>query len=335
MLIGPASSEPGHSRELFQRNASCLAALVFVLCEHTRFLEEEIHYIWKQPLTRVNVIYLFARYLAIGSLFTNCILMFIGPLAAVPVTPEHCRAWFSLSTVVSCLVLFVVDAVSMLRVYALYHCDPRIGAFFAALLLTEAAFVTSCSSTTLGLVPFDPICDVAETPKMVVLFASSVIITQTSLLLFTSHKRKLMAGQLLIPLAKLVLREGTWVSALICCIFFFTVTYSLITGTSKPHIVLIWPTALLSVAACRIILSLHGIAAVGRSVRSCTSDGTDTDIQFTSLFLAESTCDEGFVERRYSIGDNQAKGPQKCEQLGRRSINGSSPRPLSLRLDSG
>lgn len=64
-----------------------------------------------------------------------------------------------------------------------------------------------------------------------------------------------MVRQRQVPIIKLVFREGTWISSVVCCeclstvfqvvfmgcfvgIFLFTVPYSLITGHAKPHIVL-------------------------------------------------------------------------------------------------
>ena len=64
-----------------------------------------------------------------------------------------------------------------------------------------------------------------------------------------------MVGQRQGPIIKLVFREGTWISGLVCCkwrsttfpvvftvcflgIPLFTVPYSLITGHAKPHVVL-------------------------------------------------------------------------------------------------
>ncbi|KAG2004894.1 hypothetical protein CC2G_003400 [Coprinopsis cinerea AmutBmut pab1-1] len=278
---------------LFTRNASSLAALVQVICEYLLNLEDEIRYIWRWPLNRVRAIYFVARYLGLFGLLANVILLFYGPLATIPNDANDCRTWFAVYSAVSCLVLFSVDAIAMLRVYALYNQSPKVGALFSSLLLTEATLVTTCSSTTLKIVPFSPICDVEKTPYQVIYFACGVVVTQLALMLFTFHKRKVMAGQLHIPILKLVFREGAWISSLTCCIFFFTVPYSLITGTAKPHLVLIWPTTLLSNVASRVILSLHRLPAAGRSLRNPdgapSAQGTDTDIQFTSYFMNEST----------------------------------------------
>ncbi|TFK23898.1 hypothetical protein FA15DRAFT_593431 [Coprinopsis marcescibilis] len=273
--------------DLFTRNASSLAALVLVICEYLRNFEDEVQYIWRWPLNRVKYIYLISRYISLGGLAANCAALLVGPLATPPHPVHYCRGWFSGLTFVSCFVLFAIDAVAMLRVYALYNRNARIGAFFASLLLTEATLVTTCTSTTVGIVPFTPICDVAKTPWQVLYFTCGVLATQLSLTFFTFKKRKAMAGQRQIPIIKLVFREGTWMSTLVFCIFMFIVPYSLITGTSKPHIVLIWPTSLLSNAVCRVILNMHRIPSPGRSLRSPTI-GTDADIQFTSFFMSDN-----------------------------------------------
>ncbi|KAF6742800.1 hypothetical protein DFP72DRAFT_936564 [Ephemerocybe angulata] len=272
-------------RAIFERNTFSLVALVFVTCELANSLEDEVRYIWRGQLNKVKVIYLLARYFGLAGLISNVLVLLVGPLSSTTTPVAHCRIWFTAMSVVSCSVLFAIDAISMLRVYALYRRSVKIGAFFASVLITEATLVTTCSSQHVGKVPFSPSCDVEKTPHQVIFFTCGVIFAQCSLLLFTFLKRQELVGQRQVPILKLVFREGAWISTLICSMFLFTVPYSLITGTSKPHLVLIMPIAILSPAACRIILNMHRLSTTGRSTaRTQTSSlNTDTDIQFTSL----------------------------------------------------
>ncbi|TEB30737.1 hypothetical protein FA13DRAFT_1733158 [Coprinellus micaceus] len=294
------------ARAVFMRNASCLAALVLVLLEFFANLKNEIRFIWHRPFNRVKIIYLLSRYTGLLSLVANAFLLFVGPLSTIPVDIRHCRKWFTGFTVISCAVMFAIDSVAMLRVYVLYNRNPKIGALFASLLMTEATLVTTCSAQTIGKVPFNAICNVEKTPFTVVYFTCGVIITQLSLLLFTYMKRRQMVGQRQVPIIKLVFREGTWISSVVCCIFLFTVPYSLITGHAKPHVVLIWPTAILSPAACRVILNMYLLSFRTQSTerwrdnRSDSTSFTDTDIQFTSFFDFSGFEDQSMAANRPS-----------------------------------
>ena len=105
-----------------------------------------------------------------------------------------------------------------------------------------------------------------------------------------------------------------------------------------------WPIALHSIAACRMNLNLHRVPIQGRSMRSSSIPGTDTDIQFTSLFTTGELEDfPAGLTRRYSIAhiDNRHSLPTTAS-LSSLSLNGSAssitssitPNGLLLRVDS-
>lgn len=310
----------------FIRNASSLVALTVLYCEYLANFNDELRFIWRRPMNRVKGIYLMARYVGLFGLTVNVVLLFATPLSTIPVPVDHCRAWFSFLTVVSCLVLFSIDAIAMLRVYALYNRNARIGAFFSTLILIEATLVTTCSSRTIGNVPFSPICDVEKTPLQVLYFTCGVFFTQWSLLFFTFTKRQQMAAQHHVPIVKLVLREGAWMSTLISGIFSFTVPFSILTGTSKPHIVLVWPTVLLSIAACRVILSMHRLATVLQPTqRAGGTHFTNTDIQFTSFFdVPQSSYDMDSFRGAYEVHQQASSQPSEV-------LNRTSPTAIDTR----
>lgn len=281
-----------HANAIFERNGASLVALVLTICELIANAEHEARYIWRWPINQVKAIYIFTRYISIIGLSANAFVLFLGPLATATAPAAHCRAWFTALTVLACSVLFSIDAIAMLRVYALYNRNPKIGAFFASVLLTEATLVTTCSSRTVGKVPFSSICNVEKTPFNVLYFTGGVIFAQCSLLFFTLLKRKEMNGQRQVPMLKLVFRDGTWICTLVCCEFLILIPYSLITGTSKPSLVLVWPVALFSTASCRAILNMYHLRQPHDStVAQATPSSTNTDIQFTSFFNLTDTQD--------------------------------------------
>ncbi|KAF8960806.1 hypothetical protein BDZ97DRAFT_1665344 [Flammula alnicola] len=256
-----------------------VAAAVWLTWEYIITCRDEYQYIWRGSMNRVKALYMFARYFTLSVQWANTYIVFV-PLSRVPVHRHGCMGWFLFLTISACFLLAAVDSLIMLRVYALYNCSPKMAAFLASLLVMQGMLVATCTSRTLHLVPFSETCNVLETPHEVIYIMAGVLLTQTILLVLTIAKRKIAFGES--PIVHLVVRHGAWVFVLVVSMWVTIIPYSLFTQVSKPHIIFVWPIALMSIATCRLIINMQKIHIEMRSNRHSDSRLADTDIMFTS-----------------------------------------------------
>ncbi|TFK37875.1 hypothetical protein BDQ12DRAFT_684773 [Crucibulum laeve] len=266
-------------QSVFIRNISSLAALIVLVCDYVANLTDEYNYIWKRPITAPKLIYIFARYLGLLAHIFNIVLVFTV-FSRLPVKRHLCEALFMFLIGVCCALLAALDFILMLRVYVLYNRSWKVALSLIALLATEAALVSTCLTRTLPLVPFDPICDVRETPCEVVYFTASVVLTQVILLLMVVVKRNVAFGRA--PVVHLVVREGAWIFVLVVSLFAINVPYSLFTRIARPHMVFGWPMTFLSLASCHVIL--NSIRPPDENEASTSSRrSTSPSVQFTTF----------------------------------------------------
>ncbi|KAH6903464.1 hypothetical protein BKA70DRAFT_1566683 [Coprinopsis sp. MPI-PUGE-AT-0042] len=284
------------SPELFVRNASSLAAFVFVFCEYFGHLDDEFELIWRGPLNWVKGLYLLTRYTAVFTSIANMAFLFCGPLRYYPNNVDDCRRWFVLFACLCVVPVFAIDGLSLIRIYVLHGQDFRIGSFASSLICTEAILVIVLTSKALESVDFTPTCEAIDMPHNAFFYGAWVVMTQLALIWLTFHKLKTISGKLHQATVYLVLYQGMWLCGYVVAALFVTLLYSTIKGTSNTNVVAIWPGALATNILCRVILNLRR----GPSHQDETLDErTELQAQFTSWF---SSASEGTQEFRTRDG---------------------------------
>ncbi|PPR04195.1 hypothetical protein CVT24_010743 [Panaeolus cyanescens] len=305
MVFGSILEKRSLQQDVFTRNVSSIAALVVLIWEFFDGVQDERRFIWRGQFNKVKGIYLFARYFGICAQIANTYLVF-GPLSEVPVPRQKCQMWFIYLSTCSTVFFAATDLVLMLRVYVLYNRNRKVGCFLFCLLALQAGLVINCGARTIKVVPFDGICDVQTTPVEVVCFMTSAIVTQLTLLLMTVAKRKVASGQS--PVIHVVVRDGTWVFALMFGMVATTIPYSLFVQISKPHIVLVWPITILSFACCRLILNMQKLGLHVEAPHRTTRGDRElesTGIAFTSFIDTFTTTPDSSGTHRDSRGSSQ------------------------------
>ncbi|KAF9044204.1 hypothetical protein BJ165DRAFT_185754 [Panaeolus papilionaceus] len=269
-------------QDVFTRNLSSLAALIVLIWEYLVCVQDERRFIWRGSFNKVKAIYLFSRYLGLCAQIANVVLVF-NPLSQLPVPRSKCKAWFLCLCACSCSLLVAIDVALILRVHVLYNRSRRVGCFLFGLVALQCGIVTRFTVQKIDVVPFDGICNVQETPVDTAYFMASIMVTQTTLLFMTVAKRKIAFGQS--PVIDLVVRDGAWIFVLVFALAGTTIPYSLFVQISKPHLILIWPIALLSLACCRLILNMQklGLHLDDDDHVATVRDQESTGIAFTSF----------------------------------------------------
>ncbi|KAF8156570.1 hypothetical protein B0H34DRAFT_466802 [Crassisporium funariophilum] len=223
---------------LFLRNYSSLASLALLLYEYVVTWQFEFRYIWKSPTrSALKRIYLFSRYFALLAQIINFVLI-LNPLSRIPVKLEHCRQWL-LFLVLGCGALFAaLDAVIMLRVYALYNRSPRVAIFLCSLFGLQALAIFSTALTNYRRDSYDDACNVGRTRGEGLMLGRNT-------------------GQVEPRLASMVVHEGSWIFVLMFAIVVLAVPYTFVLDKTRPSLVFLWPQSFFSIAACRLIMGMQ------------------------------------------------------------------------------
>ncbi|KAF8960805.1 hypothetical protein BDZ97DRAFT_2077295 [Flammula alnicola] len=281
-----ALTQRGPQDDVFLRNVLCLAAAVWLTWEYIITCRDEYQYIWRGSMNRVKVLYIFARYFTLGVQWANTYIVF-APLSRVPVPRHGCVGWFLFLMISASLLLAAIDSLIMLRVYALYNCSSKMTIFLTSLLAMQGMLIAIIASRNLHLLPFSETCNVLETPHEVAYIMAGVMVAQTILLLLTLARRKIAFGESLV--VRHVVRDGAWVFVLVISMCVAILPSSLFTHASKPHIIFVWPIALMSITTCRLIINMQKIPLETLSNRYSNSGSTGTGIAFTSYIEMTET----------------------------------------------
>jgi hypothetical protein len=102
-----------------------LVGLTWVLHDYLVTLEDEIHYIWPQRVNFSKFMFFWIRYYTIALLLFDVIQIHV--FARPGITSDNlCVAMDTIIRVVGAVLLWSVEIIMQLRVYALYNCSKRI-----------------------------------------------------------------------------------------------------------------------------------------------------------------------------------------------------------------
>ncbi|PPQ97129.1 hypothetical protein CVT26_000614 [Gymnopilus dilepis] len=247
-------SLPIHAGQALLLRLATVATLAFLLYEHAITFRGEVVHIWRRPFTMVRATFIFARYFTLVVQTVNLYLVF-GPFSRTSIPGSTCKQWFLFQIASACAIMAALDLILMLMVYALYRKSRRVGLFLALLFWAQIAVDFATSPKSVLDVNYNSICDTTETHGVVIYFCLSVWITHLSLAGLTGYKKNLLG--LGAPVVRRVLRDGTWILVVVCSLFTVIIPYAFVNQVSQAHVVFGWPTAILSIACCRIIINMR------------------------------------------------------------------------------
>ncbi|KAF8881261.1 hypothetical protein BD779DRAFT_1025932 [Infundibulicybe gibba] len=260
--------------EVIIRSYSSLVALVFLAWDLVVTFGDEYEYVWKQNWTPVKCIYLFCRYFSLVAQIVNYVIA-QGPISRVPVAHAICKAWYTFQSLSTTSLLCSVNALLMLRIYALYDWSRRIAIFLVILFFVD---VISLSTQGLHLCVnasiFDQACLMVETPPGVLGPSIEILVVQGALWGMTWWKSNRSQPWTRTPLLNLVMRDGAFVFVGIFAILVITIPYALLVK-SVGHFFFPWFTSLLAFAACKLTINLLRLDTLGAS--------TQDDLELTSV----------------------------------------------------
>ncbi|KAF9554307.1 hypothetical protein CPC08DRAFT_727236 [Agrocybe pediades] len=234
-------------QKIMYRKFITLAMWAVLVYEYVVTFKTEVG---RPRLNVVLAVYLISKYVGILAQSVNVYLVF-KPLAKVGVQERTCQRWFLFQIVTTAILLAALDFILMLRIYALYRKDAKVGAFLGLLFFSMVPVHAYAAPKCAYGVPYDSICEAKDMHIGALYFGVAVWTIHFALAVLTAAKWNLAA--LGAPIAKLVTRDGAWVISVLC----FTIPYAFTLKTEKPDLAFGWPITLLSIGCCRIIMNMQ------------------------------------------------------------------------------
>ncbi|KAF9554308.1 hypothetical protein CPC08DRAFT_672311 [Agrocybe pediades] len=242
-------------KKVMYRKFITLATWAVLVYEYVVTFRSEVGYVWRRP--RLNVVlgvYLISKYVGILAQSVNVYLVF-KPLAKLGVQEQTCQRWYLFQIVTTAILLAALDFILMLRIYALYRKDTKVGAFLAFLFFSMIPVHAYAGPKCAYGVPYDSICEAKDMHVGALYFGVAVWIIHAALAVLTAAKWNLAA--LGAPIARLVTRDGAWVISILCLFLAVTIPHGFTVKRERPDLAFGWPITLLSIACCRIIMNMQ------------------------------------------------------------------------------
>ncbi|KAF8659515.1 hypothetical protein AX16_001814 [Volvariella volvacea WC 439] len=197
---------------IFIRNACSLLLFTCIVWEYVMSFGTELQLIWRRPITLVKGIYVYSRYFALFHQLINQVLI-VAPLSRYPIPDMVCRRWFTYQITGAQSLLWPLECLLMLRVYALYCKQRIIGRALVVLFAVQLLIVLVALPTTINTAHFDEFCAAAFIPTSAALYCASEFVFQSTLWLLTIMRHRIAQrdGWADAPVLWRVSRDGAWV----------------------------------------------------------------------------------------------------------------------------
>ncbi|KAF4618546.1 hypothetical protein D9613_009724 [Agrocybe pediades] len=193
------------------RNYLSLFALILVFLDSIWSIKAEYKFIWPAP-RGPRFLYLWSRYVALATLIAHYVFVHVV-LSEGPVSPFRCQVWFAVLAV-SCVSLqCALDAILILRIYALYLRNPKI---FILLTLVAIPYLIAFILVVRNVLKEDAFnhhCDLKHTPIEAVPLGVMTILSHLAMWLATYSRRNIAEGRATV--VDLVVKGGHWALALL------------------------------------------------------------------------------------------------------------------------
>ncbi|KAF8523443.1 hypothetical protein BU17DRAFT_20918, partial [Hysterangium stoloniferum] len=114
----------------------CLPGLTWVLYDYFETLEDEIRYVWPQKWNVGKVLYMWIRYYGIALLVFDVTQIHLFSRPGIT-NDTVCVAMDSIIRVVGAILLWTIEIIMQLRIYALYKRSHKVGLFNLTLFLAS------------------------------------------------------------------------------------------------------------------------------------------------------------------------------------------------------
>ncbi|TCD61857.1 hypothetical protein EIP91_007826 [Steccherinum ochraceum] len=280
---------------------TAVAALAFTLWDVLIELSTEIELIWScRTSAWIRWTYIFMRYVAVVAL-SSIIVIITSISTNVTFTSVGCKAWQIWEMAVTLSIIWMLDAILILRLYAVYNRSKLMLWIILSLYVAEIAIMVYGSIATIDGMVVTPGCLILTSPRtffacwLSALSFQTIVIILMAVNFFRTKFRQRSSSAIL----RILIRDGSWAYALI---FLVTLSNSVLYNAGSKPIAgtpYAWAIALYSFAGCHLQMNL---------LRNKDNRGS-----------GDSTSDDGH-------------GPKFTSHIEMRGISCEGPRPQSTDL---
>ncbi|KAJ7594863.1 hypothetical protein C8J56DRAFT_927805 [Mycena floridula] len=232
------------------------AALVFLIYDIALTLDDEIACIWSKPNTAwIKWTFIFLRYFSLFAQVITRVIQF--NIVTSSLESQMFQIWFQGEVVVIHTLMIAVEAVLMVRVYALYSRNRWVKYTFITLVAAETI------ATVVGIVqtiPHDFMDEfiVLRIPTSFTYFGIAAAVSELTIIILTlvQYRVASRAGWSEAPIVTLMMRDGT--AAFILLFMQCVVTIiNIMKDSPFATVGYVWFMSAISSAGCRIIINME------------------------------------------------------------------------------
>ncbi|PFH45396.1 hypothetical protein AMATHDRAFT_71733 [Amanita thiersii Skay4041] len=219
------------ARLAFIRFCTTIASTALLALETALLFKEEYRFVWRARISVAKCIYIFSRYFILLFQIANAVIVSTY-LRVIPVSRPFCAVWFCTQLSTAALSMVMLEAVLMLRVYALHGKSRKIGITLSCSLFIEICVTTCMISLVFKDLTLDDACVTTNTPRQVIGLGTVTVVQQLLIWGLMFQKRSFLqtlnnAGQ---RLTLVIMRDGTWVLIGVCACCALLIPYSMYIG---------------------------------------------------------------------------------------------------------
>ncbi|KAF9558977.1 hypothetical protein CPC08DRAFT_709213 [Agrocybe pediades] len=205
-------------------------------------------------LNSVLGIYMFSRYFGLIVQSVNLFLVFRLSMRQ-EIARTSCQGWNGFLLTSSSILLVTLDYIVMLRVYALYKKDTKIGLLVVSLFLLMVGATLYAAWKVVFYAPYDSMCVQRPMHPCVPFYGIVVWSTQLTLGILTALKWRVLS--LGAPITDVVGRDGGCVLGIISAIFAVHMRHTMSLQAIHPEQAFMMPISFFSITCCRIIMNMQ------------------------------------------------------------------------------
>ncbi|KXN81066.1 hypothetical protein AN958_06139 [Leucoagaricus sp. SymC.cos] len=175
----------------------------------------------------IKATFVLSRYFALLGQIVN--VVFSNPTIVQQKLNGNCLPWFKFQMGVLNILIWNMELVMMIRVYALYGCSIWLGVFLGLWFLSCRAFNVWCLQRAASQIRTDANCILEKSPDTVRWLSLIVFVNQAGLWFLSYHKYQTARreGWSAGPLVRLVMRDNCWAFLTVAGLLFSLMPYDI------------------------------------------------------------------------------------------------------------
>ncbi|KAI0938655.1 hypothetical protein AcW1_001670 [Taiwanofungus camphoratus] len=241
----------------FAISATCL--LVWDTIIH---VADEVEYIWSGPPSWIRWTYPFVRHFPYIAQTTILVFLIRSHALGYRSSPQQCRDWIIYQLAVMEAITLAVEAVLIVRIYAMFNRNKVIIITVVLLFLAEVAAMITVIAVSIPGITFSSQCLITHAPGafsaywFLSLAFETILFGLTLVKFYSSVSRRLGKRSILFVLV----RDGTWAYGIIFGIMLLNLLMYHLIDNALAGLCFFWELTTMSFAGSHVLLNLRRLA---------------------------------------------------------------------------